>query len=371
MVAGSAKINSDKLHKIAQSCYDIISEVQSKDEALKQISHIAFRELGEFFGPYILDEPTQITVNFIELLDQILYTVYDSETETGTIRNYIIEDLHLRIGIYLEVLKSRELYKKSLAGRILTLDDTIIIQELELVEFIPDLMAEFYDQPSLQKPILKSLIKFDVEELMNFYYQIIKGIFCLEIKTLALLGMKCLSVNFRHWHLLKNIDSDLTRIVEYCEKFDASVIENNEIPSDIHTIFFVVNFIEMKTLKNRAENSLQWMFLLNRNLLDMNAESPLSGCIFQALSNTLLLLELKGLKEFVKGKNNLISFISLIDRLPAVYFNRIIGKLNLLGGDFIDTIQYLISSKKIKLKGIDSNILNFIFWVTSYKLTPS
>ncbi len=365
MLKSNIKISSQKLNEIADYCHTIIINSTSKDESLKKISQVAFNNFGEFFGPYILEDMSHISINFIEILDQILFTINNGDFEGDNIKNYIIDDLYARIQIYLEIFKGTDYYKKSLSNRILSYDDTLIISQYQMSEYIPDLMSEFYDQPNLRKPILNALLRFDVEELINFYYQIIKDIYCLELKCLALLGLKTLSIKFNNWYIFKNHDEELSQIISYGESFDTENIENSPIPNDIYRSLFAVKFIEININTFDNEKAFQWIFKLNHCLIELNNENPLFTSIMQSMSNIINVIDLNHLKTVLRDKDNLALFIRLLDLLPGTFFNRIIGRLNMLGMEFFESIQYLINAKKMKFKGINSNILNFIYWVSA------
>jgi len=356
------KFNKKALTRIANRCYDLLSMAPSKKEALSRIALTASTEFGEYFGPIILENPDEISVNLIELLDQIVFEIEENDSGENNIREYIIDDLYLRINIYLEIIKDRDLYKKSLSSRLLTYDDTIIIKKYKMHEYIPDLLREFHDQANLQKAILKTLLTFDAEDLLNFYYQIIQGVYCLDIKSLALIGLKGFNGRFSNWHKLRNGDDDLNRLISYTKSFNILNIEKNELPVDHNTLFFVINYIEQYIGEFAEESAYNWILSVFKVFSQIEIDNSLFTSIYTSISNIMISFDIDYLKKFSKSEENLISFIHFIDRFPRSIFDRITVKLDVLDREFTSPVNSLISSEKIILDEVNSNILSYLLW---------
>ncbi len=362
MINSRSKIDKKRLRYIARQCYNLLITSKNKYDALLKISETAAKEFGEYFSPNILLNSDQISVNFIEIMDQILFEIEENDSDEENIRNYIIEDLYNRIKIYLEIFEGEDVYKKSLSNRIITCDDTFIISQFNMARYVPDLMTEFYEQPNLQKPILKALLKFDVEELLNFYYQIVKDVFCLEIKCLALTGLKCLSTQFRNWHLLKLKDDALAEIADYAEKFNINRIESNALPEKLYCIYFAINFIEKNLNNLMYSESVDWIMKLFKNLLKVNIGNAIFDNIYMSLSNIILLSDTDCFISAFQRNSNLVTFLRLIDILPPSYFNRITIKLDNFGREFVELINEQIAKNMIKTDKFSSNIFNYLLW---------
>ena len=102
------KISKSRLKAIVNDCYDIINLEPSKFEALNKISDKALIEFGDYFGPYILKSPDKISMNFIELMDQIIFEIKENNQHDDNIKETIIEDLYLRVKINLEIIKGTD-----------------------------------------------------------------------------------------------------------------------------------------------------------------------------------------------------------------------------------------------------------------------
>ena len=168
------RITPEEMKKFAEQCYSLLNSSSSRRDTLKKISEMASSDFGEYFGPDILSCPDEISVHFIEILDQIVFETQENLISPNSINDYINDDLYNRLNIYLDVIKDITLYKNSISNRRLTYDDTVIIRHFSLKEMVPELIEEFYEQPTIQKDILRTLLVFNNEELLNFYYQIVK-----------------------------------------------------------------------------------------------------------------------------------------------------------------------------------------------------
>lgn len=362
------KIGKEELCELSGHCYDLYNSSSSKTDALKKIASAASAEFGEYFGLNILKNPDEISVNFIELLDQIVFEFEENDSDEDNIKKYIIDDLYLRISIYLKLYKDEELYKKDISKRILSYDDTIIIKHYRMKEYIPNLIDEFFEQPNIQKAILKTLINFDIEELLNFYYQIVKENYCLEIKSLALIGLKGFSSKFTNWHLLKTCDKKLNTLVDYAESFDMDNMEHNNLPYDLYSLFFIINFIELNISSLMNGSTINWICDLLDSSVNIGIENLLHTSIYSSITNIIIYFNLDYMKFFLKNENYMISLTNLIDILPRAFFDRITIKLDLLGVEFIKGVNELLSSGKVKPDRINSNIISYLFWESSKSL---
>lgn len=362
VMESGVKFNEKALLKIAGRCYDLLQSAPSKKDALRKISITATREFGDYFGPIILQDPNEISVNFIELLDQIVFEMDENHSGEDNIREYIIDDLYARINIYLEIFKDIDLYKQGLSKRIFCADDTIIIRHFKMREYIPDILKEFQEQPNLQKPILKCLLTFQADDLLNFYYQIAQGIYCIEIKSLALIGLKGFNSKFTNWHKLKTSDDELASLISYIESFEPADIHTNALPYDLNTLFFVINFIEQHRTGIINNKTVYWIYSVFKTFLHINIENSFFTSIFASVSNILISMESEYIKRFAEREEELISFIYFLDILPRSIFDRITVKLDALEKDFIQKVNEIISAGKITLDEVNSNTISYLLW---------
>ncbi|MCP4137570.1 MAG: hypothetical protein GY754_41770 [bacterium] len=361
MIKSEARIDKNQLYEVANNCYGLITSSSSKEDALCKIAETAGAVFGEYFAPNILIKPDEASINFIELMDQVVFEMAKSGSDDDSVREYIIDDLHARINLYLEAFLDREVYKKNFSHRILSYDDTIIIKQFKLGEYVPDLVSEFSEQTNLKKAILKTLLTFNEDELLNFYYQVAKEEHCLEIKSLAFTGLKKFNSKFTNWHLLKT-DDELSNLVQYVEAFDIKNIEQNKIPGDLYSLLFAINCLELNISNMMHENTTDWICDVFETALEINIDNSLFTSIFTSISNILIYLDIECIQLLLENERHLKAFVLLLDSLPREYFSRVILTLDKLGEDFIFTVDELLSANILGLDEVNSNVVNYLFW---------
>ncbi len=359
------KFNRKAIQNIAAQCYEHVNSSSNRRDALSSIALTATKEFGGYFDSLSLEQPDEIYVNFIELLDQIVFEIDENDSGETSIREYIIDDLYQRITIYLEIIKDEELYRQGLNNRLLCNEDTIIIRHYKMLEYIPELLREFQEQPNLQKAIIKCLLAFNAEDLLNFYYQIAQGHYCTDIKALALIGLKGFSGRFSNWHKLKTTDDDTSSLISYVEGFNTDVIAKNPLPFNLNTLYFTINFIELNLEKFNKDQNLRWIFKVFKCFLEVDVNNTFFTSIYTSISNILLGLDIASILKLVSHEKDLISFIYFSDLLPAAIFNRISVKLDSLNSGFLERLQDIINSEKVILDEVNSNISSYLLWNSS------
>jgi len=357
-------LNIHGIKTIAERCYDLFNSTAIKREALSNISDYVISNIGEYFGPDSLAEPDEVTVNFVELLDQVVFEIKENGPGEGNIRDYILEDLYFRLGIYLDLFKSMDLYKKNFIHRKIAYEDTIIIRKYRLSEYIPDLLREFNGQPALQRQIVWALLPFRTDDLLSFYYQIIKEENSFDVKVLAFLGLKMFNGRFSRWSSFRNQDPEMGKFIDFIENFNMESPENSGLPSNPCSFLFVLSYIENGLQDSPVLFSNNWAM----DILILTLKHDFSGFfvnVFLMISNILIFLDTGMLKNFLRDEAYLEKFISILDCLPGEYFNRILKKLSSLGDDFIESGIRLISSKKIGVNQQESNTKRYLSWVTN------
>jgi hypothetical protein len=364
------KLDAMQLNQFVNLCYDLIQSVPSKKEALDIIASEATRQFGAYFGPVILQSPDEISVNFIELLDQIVFEMDENRNNGDNIHEYMADDLYLRITLYLEAIKDINLYLNSLMNRVLCADDMIIIRHYRMREYMPLLLKEFSEQPNMQKHIIKCMLTFESDDLLNFYYQIVHGSYCMEIKALALIGLKSMTTAFTRWDRLKNSDDELVSLISYVEGFDPRNLEKNALPYEINSLFFVINFIELKHESISFKRVRNWMLNVFKTFLFINigASSSVYSSIYRSISNILMRMDNDVLKSFMNNDHDLAAFVSFIDLFPRAIFDRITIKLDLMDREFVHSVNDLISSGKVNVDEVNSNIQSYLVWNTTQSL---
>ena len=356
------KLDKNSLLDLAIRLYQLMHSTNNKGEALQAISKILKTDLGEYLSPEILSNPDELSVSFIEMLDQIIFEVEENIPSDEAIRDYIIDDLYLRLGKYLDILHDRDTYKRNLCNSHITHEDTVIIKHYRMEEYIPELMTEFYEQPALKKSILRSLLSFSSEELINFYYQVIKGKNCIEAKVLSLAGLKMHGSKFSNWKQMKSGEEKFDALVSYVKDFNTGKIGKNTLPVDIYSLLFAIAYIEHNITKFHEPMSINWAVEVLKSVGTMRIDNSYLSDIYLSISNILIYCNSASVRELLKKEEHLVSFINLLDMLPPEFFRRITMKLATMGNGFRDTAERLISENKVTLKEGESNIKSYLLW---------
>jgi hypothetical protein len=361
MIKSRVILDKDGLFSFTEECYQLLTASRSEEDALKQISYLSIEKFGDYFSPDMLTEPDQISLNFIELLDQIIFELNENNSYLINVKSYIIDDLYNRVKIYLEVFQGIDIYKRSLAGRLICNDDAIIICQYRLSEFIPELMTEFYEQPHLQQSILRALISFDVENLQSFYYQVLQGAFCIEMKCIAAAGIFNSGQGFSNDEMLSSESSAVKNLVKYGKMFSVEELESNDLPYDVHALHFLLLLVELNLDRPLDLEAVKWIFKSSEVIWNDEIYRSHYFHIYQSLSHIIPRIDRSILSQHLKNEDNLISFLRLIDSFPTTYFNRISAQLDMLGDKFFHTSRDLYSDQIANTEIVESNIIHFLF----------
>ncbi|HOO71245.1 MAG TPA: hypothetical protein PK926_05740 [Spirochaetota bacterium] len=333
-----------------------------KESALRLISDYVTNTIGEYFAPDILAEPNTISIHFIELLDQIAFEISQNKNREESINEYIIEDLFSRLNIFLDVYQGVDLYRKNLIKRNLHYEDTVIIRYFKIDEAVQRLLSDFNEHPDLQKDILRTLISFESDELLHFFYRTFKEEISIELKILALAGLKTMCTPFSNWSQLKKEFSDLKEIIDEIRSFNCADISKNKIPSNIDSCYFVSSYIESNAAALVKGGNTAWIFTFFSQILGLDEKSNFYYAEM-CKSATYVILSIKPeiMKEALENMAVLTNFISIIDRLPLDQFNRIKSKISFIFNEYSPNIKKLFSSGSIVSDPNQSNTINFFF----------
>jgi hypothetical protein len=366
MQAMEAKIQNEKLFNVAVRCLDQFISAESKLNALRIISEIISREFGFYLNPFILEEPDDVSVGFVELLDQVIFEIEDVQNSNDNkIEGYIIEDLHQRVESYLDVLYDADLYKRNLGKRIINIEDTKIIKRYSFSEYVPLLISEFGEQVNLRQPVLKALLSFYSEDLLRFYYDILKKEYDPDIKVLALIGLKNPRYMFDNWHMLDAGNGDYGNLVDYLKTcsydgHDGTGMHDNNLFISLFKIMKIELMIPVKS----TSDYYQWVIDTLSALPIKNIENtPFQAPIYESISNILNRMRVGILRSvlMMDEGDNIPKFVSFVDGLPIEIYDRIINMLDYLGEEFIVRVERLISLGKINLSERNSNMLGYLF----------
>ncbi len=353
---------STLLNQAVDNYFQILTSIKSRSNALKAIADKATANFGDFITPGNFNISDEILVNLIELIDQIIYEFRDNNDYNANIRDYIIDDLYSKFSLTLEALTDIEKYLINIKNRSLFPDDLIIIRNKNLSEMIPILISESKGITNLQKEIIKTLLYFQDESLLEFYYNSFKNTTSGFIKSAALLGLKYDNNKKLNWNTLTETDSEYPELVDFAEKFDINKISLNPLPSTKEELTFTILHIEKNILKINDHNSINWIITMLISIPSFNFENSWLNEINSSISNILLNIDLEKLKDLLQNENILIKTMEFIDLLPGNFFNRLTGRFDELGVEFLFNLNSAVERKKITTNNSNSNILNYLCW---------
>jgi hypothetical protein len=355
------QLQGDRIQEFANSCHDKIKPPVSKNEALKFIADYASPLIEEYYR-YVLEHPDEISLNFIELLDQVVFELSENMPADNMVREYLTEDLYTRLNIYLDIFKGQDAYAGNFNRRLLTHEDTVIIRQCGMEDHVPLLISEYYEQPVLQRSILYALLAFNCDELLNFYYKIATEGGGIEVKALSLVGLKKFGTQFRYWHHLTSDNEGYKQMIAYANSFDCSTIENNEIPPNLYSLLFALQYIEANTDLLMNSRSFSWILYMLNSMVGVGFYNSYLMDFYMSICKILTFAGIDALKQALCVEEQAKALVQIIDFLPREYFDRITTKLSLLEDEFINRVNGLLSAGKVKLNDRESNTNGFILW---------
>jgi hypothetical protein len=358
------EINHALFHEIALIYEKINTKSKSRLEALKMVAAHTQSSFGDYLNG-LLQDPDTVSLQFIDILDQIVFEIKENNLSNDRIHDYIIEDLYNRLMIYIDLFIDNNKYRLNLKKRLLTHDDTVIIKYYGMNEFIPDMLREYSEQPHLQKYIMRSLLGFNDDSLLNFYYEVVKQSSCLDIRIMALMGLRLQNGRFANWHLLAG-EGENKNLIEYTSQFSLERLIDNPIPRSWQAMIFALIYIDIFNKKIR-EQDVPWVSELFRQIIDNTETNSMAGAflttIYTSIANFITFSGFSIIKAFCNDDDNLSTFIRTINFLPGEYFERLSNKFSLLGPDFREAVESIISKNDLIGNGkADSNIQSYLIW---------
>ena len=80
------------------------------------------------------------------------------------------------------------------------------------------------------------------------------------------------------------------------------------------------------------------------------------------MSNIILHMDINLMREILKNESALIRATNFIDYLPRNVFNRLTGRLDDMGMEFIYNLNLIIEKNRKSMDAYNSNILTYISW---------
>ncbi|MBN2161012.1 MAG: hypothetical protein JW807_16595 [Spirochaetes bacterium] len=339
----------------------------SKIEALRMVADYSSTRLEDFYRS-VMQNPDELSVNFIELLDQIVFELLEDMPSDNAVREYVTEDLCCRLNVYLDIFQARDTYASKLNRRLLTHEDTVIIRQCGMKEYLPLLMSEYYEQPTLQRSIMRALLSFEADDLLNFYYGIAKEGTSIELKVMALVGLKKFGTRFRHWDVLSANNYAYDQMIAYAGSFNCAEVDKNEIPGDLYSLLFALTYIETNEGLLMSPDLLAWAVTLIRSMMGEGYYSSYPADLYRSICDIIVFSGPDSLNQVIQSEEHLKALVQIVDFLPREYFDRITPKLELLGDQLIRRVNGLVSSRKIDLDERNSNMFCYLLWKSGNNL---
>jgi len=356
------KVNSKNIETSLKEYFSIITSTASRSEALRSIAALGIKQFGEYITPGSLNLCDEIQINFIEILDQIIFELSGSSDTGSEIRDYITDDLYSRFSLILEALADCEKYKANLKNRPLYSEDLIIIRRKKLSEFVPLLISESEDITSLEKNIVKTLLYFTEDVHLEFFYNRFRNTSSGFNRAASLLGMKNKCKPGLNWDSVKEISNGMVELVNYAENFNTEDICNNRLPENMEEMTFVLLHLEKNAKSFKSLREINWIFNILSIIPLLNFENSWLTEINISLSNIILQIDINLMREILKNESVLISATNFIDYLPRNVFNRLTGRLDEMGMEFIYNLNLVINKNRKTMDAYNSNILTYISW---------
>ncbi|MBN2077488.1 MAG: hypothetical protein JW838_00885 [Spirochaetes bacterium] len=351
----------------ARACRERMSSAPTKIEALESVVEIA-SPLLDGYRRLVMEYPDEISVSFIELLDQAAFELSENMPDNETVRGYVVDDLYGRLAIYLDCYHDRDAYSSGLNKRILTHEDTVIIRQFRMRKHIPLLMSEFHEQPALQRSILITLVSLEEGDLHHFYYTVARDSDAIDVRALALAGLKKSGMGYRAFHMLEAGAWGNDGMVAYAKSFNSGTLEKNEIPREGPSLAFALRYIESNIELLVDYGTLAWVIAVLRSFIRLENHDLFHPDIRRLICTILVFAGVEQMKRLLSDKEGLLYVRELLDFLPREYFGRIMGKVELWGEEFIGRISGFLAMGTIRSGGDDSNTACYALWKTATKI---
>jgi len=356
------KDNSNLLKRAVNNYFQILTSTKSRSDALKAIADKATADFGDYITPGNFNVTDEIQINLLELLDQIVYEFRENTDYNSNIRELIKDDLYSKLSLTLEALTSPEKYLSGIRNRSLYPDDLIIIKNQHLSGMVPLLISESEGITNLQQEIVKTLLHFQDEMLLEFFYNSFKNTTSGFIKSASLLGLKYFSDKGVNWSCIEEMGNGSDSLVFFAKKFNLDRCLLNPFPATKEELTFTILHVEKNIAKMNDLDSINWIISMLISIPSLNFENSWLYEIDISICNILLNINLDILKDILKEEAALIKTMKFIDLLPGNIFNRLTGRFNGLGMEFIFNLNSAIEKKKVLINNCNSNILNYLCW---------
>jgi hypothetical protein len=288
-----------------------LEESTGHREVLIQLSPVLSRTVEE--NREVLST-SLIDLDFLQLLDQIVFETSQRDEPDDPIRHYVYRDLFNRLYHYALYYTDREKYAELLKMDQILVDDASIIHELRLWDFTENLIntVEGDGNPLLMKVLLYSPVH---EETLPFFHNITQGNYYPDLKVIACAGIVLAGSSI---HCEKSQDPMFCELIDYANSFSLTSLEKNNLPSNSYESLFAILILEHERRQLRDERVLRWFLKSAEAYNRINANSD--ELFHSAIEKTVLSIAPSWLDTFLGSRPLCEDFMKVLDFLPARTF---------------------------------------------------
>ncbi len=308
--------------------------------------------------------PAGIVRNFMELAYQIRFELDElGAYGNDTVEDYIIDNLYTRAEAYLDIFQGQEAYCRKITMRMLTVEDPVIIREHRLSSLVSHCISEFYEQPSFRFELLTCLLMFENEELVNFFYEVVKNEMEPDLRIAALLGLYCCGKRFSNWKNLYGMgDDQLDELVHYAvgikngfEPATSTGLQNNYI--------LLFNLLYIEHVVNPEEHYVNRGMIFGMLVMATGLKNETGQLHLRMMHSVRCILEKMpsaALKKIVQHDDDILMLINILDNLPVEIFDKVLRSLRIPGEELARGVEKLVDRHNFNTGEFHSNMLAYL-----------
>jgi len=305
-----------------------------------------------------------IVRNFIELADQVRFELEESNSyHNNSVESYIIDNLYKRAEAYIDLFQGDDVYCRNITARLLTVEDLVIIREKQLSSLVPYCVSEFYEQPSFRFEILTCLLAFQNEELVHFFYEVVKNEVEPDLKIVSLLGLHQSGKRFSNWKNLSGVgDEEFDTLVRHAAGMKNELklskpmnLENRYI------LFFTLLYIDHVLDPEKYYVFRGEIFDVLTEASDMGNETgQLQLRMLHSVRSILGKMPSVSLKKIIQQDDDILILLRVLENLPIEIFDRVLRSLRIPREELTRSVEKLVDRNSINLDDHHSNMLAYL-----------
>ena len=306
----------------------------------------------------------RIVRNFMELAYQIRFELEELGTYSNdSVEDYIIDNLYKRAEAYLDLFQGQDVYSKKITMRMLTVEDPVIIRESRLSSLVPYCISEFYEQPSFRFEILTGLLAFQNDELVKFFYEVVKNEIEPDLKIAALLGLHCCGKRFSNWKNLAGLgDDEFDELVGYALHIKDEFKPAKSISlQNKYILLFSLLYIEH--VLNPEEYYVNRDMIFGMLAMGADIQNETGQMQLRMLHSVRSILEKmpsSSLKKIVQQDDDILSLVHILDSLPVEIFDKVLRTLHIPREELARGIEKLVDRHNFHPDEFHSNMMAYL-----------